>query len=316
MRKYSSLFYVSMALMFLIVLNGCTIFRISLGEETLPLTERTISGEGMNKILLLDISGFISSEDSSSLLGTKKQLGMLALVREQLDRARSDKRVKALLLRINSPGGGVTASDTLYHEIKKFKQETGSKVLAHIMDTGTSGAYYAALAADRITAQPTSVSGSIGVILLRFDATGLMQKIGVQAFEIASGEKKGMGSPFRQFSPEERIVLQATIDSLYKRFVNIVAEERKLPIESVKKLADGGIYTSEAAKASGLIDDIVYLDEAVTQTKKLADLDQASIVTYFRPGEYRANLYSVNLVNIDAGSMIQPGAAFMYLWWP
>jgi protease-4 len=316
MKKYFSATYAFTFLLLLTILNGCTIFKISLGEETLPLTERTVSGEGRDKILLLDISGFISSDDTSSFLGTKKQPGTLALVREQLDRARSDKNVKALLLRINSPGGGVTASDMLYHEIKKFKQDTGVKVLAHIMDTGTSGAYYAALSADRITAQPTSISGSIGVIMLRFDATGLMQKIGVKAFEISSGDKKGMGSPFRQFSPEERSIFQATIDSLYARFVNTVAEERKLSVDAVKKLADGRIYTSPEARAAGLIDEISYLDEAVDQTKKLASLSQASIVTYFRPGEYRANLYSVNLVNIDTGGMMQPGATFMYLWWP
>jgi protease-4 len=309
-------FHSTLVIVLLWTLSGCTMLRVSLTEEMQPLTERVISGEGKDKILLLDISGFITSEDSSSIFTSKKQPGILALVREQLDMARSDKNIKALVLRINSPGGGVTASDILYHEIKKFKLDTRIKVLAHIMDMGTSGAYYTALAADRITAQPTSVTGSIGVIMLRLDATGLMQKIGVQAFEISSGEHKGMGSPFRQFTSEERNIFQTMVNSLQGRFVNAVAMERKLTIDTVKKLADGRIYTSQEAQAAGLIDGISYLDEAIEEAKVLVNLKRASVVTYFRPGEYRANFYSINLINIEAGGITQPGVTFMYLWWP
>ena len=309
-------FHSTLVLVLLWTLSGCTMLRVSLTEEMQPLTERVISGEGKDKILLLDISGFITSEDSSSIFTSKKQPGILALVREQLDMARSDKNIKALVLRINSPGGGVTASDILYHEIKKFKLDTRIKVLAHIMDMGTSGAYYTALAADRITAQPTSVTGSIGVIMLRLDATGLMQKIGVQAFEISSGEQKGMGSPFRQFTSDERNIFQTMVNSLQGRFVNAVAMERKLTIDTVKKLADGRIYTSQEAQAAGLIDGISYLDDAIEEAKVLVNLKRASVVTYFRPGEYRANFYSINLINIEAGGITQPGVTFMYLWWP
>jgi protease-4 len=241
---------------------------------------------------------------------------MLALVREQLDRARLDKKVKALVIRINSPGGGVTASDTLYHEIKKFKDETGAKVVAHVLDMGTSGAYYTALAADRITAQPTSITGSIGVIMLRIDATGLMQKIGVQALQISSGGEKGMGSPFRPVSDEERKIFQGMIDSMYGRFVGVVAEGRKMDPQRVRQLADGRIYTSQEAKEAGLIDRIGYLEDAFTQAKTLASLERATIVRYMRPGEYRPNIYSMNLININFGDVAGPGIRFTYLWLP
>ncbi len=297
-------------------LAGCTFLKVYLKEELQPFEERTLSGAGKDKILLVDISGMITGQDRGPALGDKKEPGLLARVREELDRARMDRQIKALILRINSPGGGVTASDTLYHELKKFKQETGSKVVAHVMDMGTSGAYYAALAADRITAQPTSVTGSIGVIMFRIDATGLMQKVGIQAFEIASGERKGMGSPFRPLSPEERKIFQGVIDSLYGRFITLLSEERKMPLDAVKRLADGRIYTSQEARAAGLIDGIGYLDDAVEQAKKLANLERAKVVTYARPGEYKANLYSMNLINIDLGVTAEPGARFMYLWWP
>jgi protease-4 len=297
-------------------LSACFAIKVNIVPETQPLEEQAIAGEGKDKIVLMDITGVIASEDAGSILGGRKEPGMLVRVREQLDRARLDKKVKALVIRINSPGGGVTASDTLYHEIKKFKDETGAKVVAHVLDMGTSGAYYAALAADRITAQPTSITGSIGVIMLRIDATGLMQKIGVQALQISSGAEKGMGSPFRPVSDEERKIFQDMIDSMYGRFVGVVAEGRKMDPERVRQLADGRIYTSKEAKDAGLIDQIGYLDDAFKQARTLANLERATIVTYMRPGEYRPNIYSMNLININFDDFAGPGIRFTYLWLP
>ncbi len=307
---------VAVALILLAGLSACFVIKVNLVPETQPLEEQAIAGEGKDKIVLMDITGIITSEDAGSVLGGRKEPGMLALVREQLDHARFDGNVKALVIRINSPGGGVTASDTLYHEIKKFKDETGVKVVAHVLDMGTSGAYYAALAADRITAQPTSVTGSIGVIMLRIDATGLMQKIGVQALQISSGAAKGMGSPFRPVSDEERKIFQGMIDSMYGRFVGVVAEGRKMDPERVRKLADGRIYTSQEAKDTGLIDGIGYLEDAFKQARTLANLEHATIVTYMRPGEYRPNVYSMNLINLNFGDLAGPGIRFTYLWLP
>jgi len=300
----------------LITTTSCTFLKISLTEEMQPLTEHRLSGEGRDKVLLIDLSGFISSSRDSSSLGGGKRPGMLVRFREELDKARADGAVKAVVLRINSPGGGVTASDELYHELRKFKSETGTAIVAHLMDTGTSGAYYAALAADRITAQPTSVTGSIGVIMYRLDATGLMQKIGLQAIEISSGDRKGMASPFRAITPEEQVLFKDLINSMQDRFVTMIVESRKMPIETVRRLADGRIYTSQQALSAGLIDGIGYLEDAVVQAKKLANLGQASLVTYARPGEYRPNIYSVNLINIDMNAYLEPGAHFMYVWWP
>lgn len=305
-----------LSVLLLACLSACFVIKVNIVPETQPLEEQAIAGEGKDKIVLMDITGVIASEDAGSVLGGRKEPGMLARVREQLDRARLDKNVKALVIRINSPGGGVTASDTLYHEIKKFKDETGAKVVAHVLDMGTSGAYYAALAADRITAQPTSITGSIGVIMLRIDATGLMQKIGVQALQISSGAEKGMGSPFRPVSDEERKIFQGMIDSMYGRFVGVVAEGRKMDPQRARQLADGRIYTSQEAKEAGLIDRIGYLEDAFTQAKTLASLERATIVTYMRPGEYRPNIYSMNLININFGDLAGPGIRFTYLWLP
>jgi len=299
-----------------ILLSGCTLVKVYLQEEIQPFQERVISGEGKDKILIIELSGIITSGPKGSGFSGKEKPGMIATVREELDRARMDGTVKAVVLRIDSPGGGVTASDTLYHEIKKYKQDTGAAVVAHFMDKATSGAYYTALAADKISAQPTTVTGSIGVIMLRIDATGLMQKIGIQSEQIASGDLKGMGSPFRTMTPQERKIFQGMIDSIYGRFVSIVAAERKLPVDKVKQLADGRIYTSEEAKTSGLIDGIGYLEDAIEMAKKQANLTQARVVTYSRPGEYRPTIYSLNLINIDMSDVAEPGVKFMYIWMP
>lgn len=274
-----------------------------------------IAGSGGDKVLVIDLTGVIMSGDSGGI-GDRKKPGLLAKMRETLDRARSDRSIKAVVLRISSPGGGVTASDTLYHELKRYKRETGVTLVAHIMDVGASGAYYAALAADAITAQPTSITGSIGVIMYRVDATALMQKIGVQAVAIASNERKSMGSPFRPFTEEERRHFQGVIDTLYGRFAGLVAEERKMAPEAVKSVADGRILMSEEARKAGLIDGIGYLDDAVELAKKKAGLKEASVVMYHRPGEYRTNIYSQNLVSIDLGTWTDAGAQFLYLWWP
>lgn len=296
--------------------GGCTFLKVNIGDEVQPLEEKAIAGKGRDKVLVLDISGVIMSGESGSPLSGRKTPGLIAQVRESLDRARRDTKVKAVVLRINSPGGGVTASDILYHELKKFKQETGVKLVAHIMDVGASGAYYAALAADAVTAQPTSVTGSIGVIMYRVDATGLMQKVGIQAVEIASADKKGLGSPFRPVSDEERRIFQGFIDSLYGRFTGLIAEERRMTPDAVKKMADGRIFTSREAQAGGLIDGIGYLEDAIELAKKKAGVLEATVVTYYRPGEYRSNIYSMSLINIDLGDLADPGAKFLYLWWP
>jgi protease-4 len=302
----------------LLGISGCFIINVNLTPESQPLEEQVIAGKGKDKIVMVDITGMITTEESGTLLGASRERGMVAVVREQLDRARSDKRVKALVLRINSPGGSVTASDTLYHEINKFRDETGVKVVAHFTDTAASGAYYLALAADRIIAQPTTITGSIGVTMLRVDATGLMQKIGVRATQISSGPEKAMGSPFQEMSAEERKIFQSMIDSLFDRFFKLVVKERNLAPERARQFADGRIYTAAEAKEAGLIDDIGYLQDSFTDAKKLANIEKAVIVAYARPGEYRPNIYSLNmnLFNVSLGDLAGPGVKFTYLWMP
>jgi len=249
----------------------------------------------------------------------------LARVREELDKAEKDDKVRGVVLRINSPGGTMTASDVIYREIREFKARRKVPVIAAIMDVGASGGYYVSLAADQIFVHPTSITGSIGVIMLTVNAQGLLEKIGVAPLAIKSGSLKDAGSPFRGLTGEERAVFQAVIDDMFGRFVRLVAEARKIPEARVREFADGRIYTAEQAHALGLVDKIGYLDEAVTAARQAAGLPEARVIMYHRPREYRANLYSASLPPSGTDNLLTqaagllgggPSARFLYLWWP
>ncbi|MDL1891117.1 S49 family peptidase, partial [Nitrospirales bacterium NOB] len=148
------------------------------------LEEHKVRGTGKDKVLLIDLSGVISSENKDGFYSSP---GMLATVKEELERAAKDERVKAVVLRINSPGGTVTASDILYHEVKTFKAARKVPVVASIMDVGASGGYYIASVADAVFAHPSSVTGSIGVIMMTVNAKGLLEKVGVETNAVTSG---------------------------------------------------------------------------------------------------------------------------------
>jgi protease IV len=301
---------------------GC--ISINLIEPSGPVREVQLSGTGEGKVLLLDLSGVISSQEKDSFV---PQPNMLATFKEELTRASKDDKVKALVVRINSPGGTVTASDILYHELRDFKTKKKIPVIVSMMEVAASGGYYLAMAADSILVHPSTVTGSIGVIMLTVNARGLLEKVGIEANAIASGPRKDMGSPFRVMTAEERGIFQSVIDSFYHRFLAVIQEGRpNLSAEQIKKLADGRIYSGDQARAAGLIDEIGYLDDALEMAKKKAGLTEARVVTYGRRGEYQNNIYSrlfgtssgvMGLANLDLLSMVRGGTPqFMYLWMP
>lgn len=309
-----------------LLLQGCTLVNVDLQPRIHALEEETVEGKGKAKILLMDVSGVLSDEQTGPLLGSAPpRVPIVARVREELQKAEDDDSVKALIVRINSPGGTITASDLIYHEIDTFKTRRKIPVVAVTMDVAASGGYYAALAADTIFALPTTVTGSIGVIMLTVNAHGLMEKIGVAPLAIKSGEMKDAGSPFRPLTPQERAVFQTVIDDMYGRFVTLIARSRKISDDRVRAFADGRIYTAEQAKALGLIDEIGYMDAVVAAARKAAGVEEARVVMYQRPKDYRANYYSVapaptpglaaslqQLTAVVSGS----GPRFLYLWWP
>jgi len=309
-----------------LVLGGCSVLSIDLQPRIRPLEESTLEGQGTAKILILDLSGVLSDETPGlSLTASAPRVPILARIQEELRKASKDDNVKAIILRINSPGGTITASDTIYHEIVDFKQRTKLPVIAAILDVGASGGYYVACAADTIVANPTSVTGSIGVLMLTVNAHGLMEKIGVAPVAIKSGAMKDAGSPFRALTPEERAVFQGMIDDMYARFVKIVVQSRKIPEARVREFADGRVYTSEQALSLGLIDKVAYLDEVVGMARQAAGVQEARVVMYHRPKEYAASIYAKEPAPpVTAESALSQfatlvsgaGPRFMYLWWP
>ena len=315
----------ALALASLVALSGCSLITLDLQPKIRPLEEETVEGKGTNKIVLLDLSGMLAEDVASFSIGAPPpKVPLLARVREELRKAEDDERVKALIVRINSPGGTITASDVLYHEILTFKQRKKVPVVAAIMDVGASGGYYAALAADTIVVNPTTITGSIGVVMVTLNAQGLMQKIGVAPLAIKSGPMKDAGSPFRALTAPELAVFQTMIDEFYGRFVGLIVQSRKLPEDRVRALADGRVYTADQALSLGLVDRIGYLEDVVKLTRDAAKLDEARVVMYHRPKEYRSNIYSSSQAPATAESALGQfatvlgvsGPRFLYLWWP
>ena len=314
------------AVVALVALAGCSVLSIDLTPRVRPLQEETVEGHGDAKILMMDVSGFISDESPGSMLtigNPPARVPMLVRVREELKKAQKDPKIKALVLRINSPGGTVTASDIIFRELEEFRKATGVPVIASMMDVAASGGYYVALAADTIVAHPTTVTGSIGVIMISLNAEGLMQKVGLAANTIKSAEHKDMGSPFRALTPQERAIFQSVIDDLQRQFVAKVVERRKLAPAAAAALADGRIYTAEQALAHRLIDRIGYVADAVDVARQAARLDEAKVVIYKRPREYRATYYAK--AEAEAGALTTlsqlagltgAGPKFLYLWSP
>jgi protease IV len=313
-----------MVILLLLFSTGCS-FVIPISGVR-PLAEKTVGGEGRDKILLIDISGMISGKKRSAALGLTERPSLVEQVKEALDKAEKDGAVKAVILRINSHGGTVTASDIIHHEIKGYKERTGAVVIAEMLDVAASGGYYIATAADTIIAHPTTVTGSIGVVLFKLNVEGLMEKVGLEEEAIKSGDMKDIGSPFRGMTSEEREILQGVIDTMYERFLDVVADGRKIERRKLREIADGRIYTARQALDLNLIDEIGYLDDAIEEAKKAAGLEEARVVTYGRPSDYRGSIYSLsdlnlsvmsNLIGIDGEELMERlSMSFMYRWMP
>jgi protease-4 len=310
-----------------LALAGCSVISVDLSPRIRPLEEQTVEGRGAAKILLMDVSGFLSDEAPSGLIniGTPPPtVPPLVRLREELKKAADDRDVKALVVKVNTPGGTVSASDIMYREVESFRQTTKKPVIAIMMDVAASGGYYLALAADTIVAHPTTITGSIGVIMLTLNAEGLLQKIGVGATAIKSAERKDMGSPFRSLLPEERAIFQSVIDDFQRQFLAKVVDRRRLPADVVRVLADGRVYTAQQALDHKLIDRIGYVPDALDAARKAAGLEDASVIVYKRPRQYRATYYATSETHaggIEAsltqfGALMGAGPRFLYLWAP
>lgn len=305
----------------LVVLQGCTMVRVDLGPRMEPLEERVLAGSGSDKVLMVDLSGvmYLGGPTRSRAPWSRGE-DMVSRLAEELETARKDPSIKALLVRIDSPGGTVAAADVIYHEIDSYKRDANVKVVADLMSVAASGGYYAALAADRIVALPTTVTGSIGVITIKLDLEKVMGRIGVKTETVKSGLYKDLWTPFRPSSDEERRIMQEMIDDMFARFLAKLKTGRpKMTEAQVQTAATARTFTAGQALKLGLIDELAYPQEAFEAAKKLAGLDEARLVVYHRPGAWRGSIYAQAPATADSGfdgldMLTSP--QMMYLWMP
>ncbi|MDG4811440.1 signal peptide peptidase SppA [Hydrogenovibrio sp. 3SP14C1] len=250
------------------VLSGCATIKLGPSYNE-PLTEQTLieTPNADAKVLMIPLEGMISNEEGDGLLS--KSPGLLDKVSMQLRKAEKDTSIRTILLRINSPGGGVTTSDILYHELLAFKQRTGKKVFVQMMDLGASGAYYISMAADTIQVHPTTLTGSVGVITVVPNVVGLSEKIGVEVNTYKTGSNKDTGSPFRRMTTEDDAYLQAIIDAMATRFYDIVQTHRGLSDAQMQSVKTARVYLGKDAVKAGLADSVGYLSDARSKACEL-----------------------------------------------
>jgi protease-4 len=285
------------------------------------MNESVVMGDGDGpRLALLEVEGVISEDSPRNAFGAERP-SMLANAREALRLTAEDEDNRGLLLRIHSPGGTVTASETLHHLIETYRRETGRPVVAYLQGIAASGGYYTAVASDEIVAHPVAITGSIGVIMAGVNVSGLLDRFGVSDQTFTSGPYKDSGSPLREMREDEREYLQGIVDELQQSFIDrVVAGRPGLDAASVEKLADGRIYTAKTALEVGLIDSIGHLEDAIATLEKRAEVSGSTVIMYRRGGEYRDNVYSrseapihVDIDVLDLDSRTLP-AGFYYLW--
>jgi protease IV len=218
-------------------------------------TDMTFAGIG-SKIALIDITGVIEKPDD---------------VIRQLKKYEDDSSIKGLVLRIDSPGGGVAASQEIFDQLMKFK-EKHKYIVVSMGAVAASGGYYVACAADTIFADPGTLTGSIGVIFSYPVLENLLDKVGIKMQVVKSGKLKDVGNPAREPSPEDIAMLQSVIDDTYDQFVSVVAVGRHLEPDYVKSLADGSVFTGRQAREKGLVDKLGTLEDAITKAGEMCDL--------------------------------------------
>lgn len=192
---------------------------------------------------------------------------------EELRRYHEDDSIKAILIRVDSPGGAVVPSQEIYDEVKRIRDAGKKRIVTSMGTVAASGGYYIAAASEKIIANPGTLTGSIGVIMELVNVEGLLQKIGVEGVVIKSGENKDVGSPFRKMTDPERALLQHVMDDVHTQFIEAVAEGRSLKIETVRTYADGRIFTGRQAKEIGLVDELGNLQDAIKRTAELAGIE-------------------------------------------
>ncbi len=277
---------------FLLFVFVMYLLRGPLGAESgLPVSlhEEYLAGDLVGpKIAVVEVTGLIFDEEVEFAI-------------KQIRQARDDERVRAVVLRVDSPGGTVSGSDRIWREIALLKARE-KPVVASMGGLAASGGYYVSAPADHIFAEPTTMTGSIGVIFEVPVVQGLLEKVGVEFQTIKTGRWKDSPSMFHPMSEEEKDRWSSVIDDAYQRFVRVVAQGRKLPLSDVQPLADGRVFTAEEAKTGKLVDEIGYQDDAILHAQRLAGLSSFRAIRYARSKSLAESL--IGLKSPDPGVKI------------
>ena len=283
-------------------------------DEAPKLDETWSFGSGDVKVARIPLDGIIMRNEEEGFFTARSD--MVESILTQVRAAERDTEMRAIILEVNSPGGGVTPSDEIYNALRKFRaSRPDRRVVVFIRDLGASGAYYAAMAGDFIIAEPTAVVGSIGVIMQSMNLQGLSEKIGITDVTIKSGANKDMLNPFRPVDTNQLALLQVLIDGMQTRFSGIVAESRKLDRAAKPELFDGRIFSADEALNEGLIDEIGYWNDALARTAQLLDTGALRVIRYEPQRTFFEQLIEgknpVVLPNLKLRS-----PQFLYLWKP
>jgi protease-4 len=272
-------------------------------------TEHVIrDSEAKEKIAVVSIEGIIYGSVARD-------------VHNQLKKAGKDDNVKAVIVRVNSPGGTVSASDRIYNEIRQFRTASGKPVIAFMESVAASGGYYASVACEKIVAERTAITGSIGVIAKYFVFEDLLEsKLGIKPITVKSGRRKDWPSSTRAPDAEElKYIEEKIISPAYKQFLGVIVEGRQgsLTADEIEKLADGSIFSAEEAKKEKLIDDVGYLDDAISLVKSMALIQEAKVVEYRKPMSLFGimGVHKSDPLKIDKNTLYELGTMQrMYLW--
>lgn len=291
-------------------------------------------GFGGGKIAIIEVEGMLANVRTGGLLQAGEN--QLSLFTQALEKAEKDEDVKAIVLRVNSPGGTVTTADTMYEQVRRFKEKTHKPVIAAMQEVAASGAYYVCCAADKIVAHPTSIVGSIGVIFSNFDLTDGLGKLGIQSRAIHTGTLKEMGSPFKHETELEKSVMSEMVNEYYLRFTAVVKKNRPNvkeipPAPPAMTPADyagifsGRVWSGSRAMELGLVDQTGLLSDAIDLARVAAKSPHAKAIMYKRPYGYGGSIYAESPTPAPQANVLQlnlPGAqsilpaGFYYLWQP
>ncbi|HNR50006.1 MAG TPA: signal peptide peptidase SppA [Deltaproteobacteria bacterium] len=272
--------------------SGCAFVSVDLSSLTQipPLEERVIREGSKEKILVVEILGLIRTTGSRDTFIHRQ--GTVERLDNVIEKAKKDRDIRGVILKIDSPGGAYTASDLVFRKIREYKTSQNIPVVGCIVDQGTSGAYMAALSADYIVALPSSVVGNVGVLLPSISLEGLMEKLGINNQTITSGNLKDAGTPLRDMSDEEYELLSGIVMEFHSNFMKAVRESRPVTEQDVAVFQDGRVVTSTRGRALHLIDEVGYYEDALKKIESLANVEKPTVIVYRRKGENQGGFYS------------------------